>query len=118
MTVHVALLRGINVGGKNRLPMQGLSALFTDAGCTDVRTYVQSGNVIFRATPNLAVRIPAVIEKAISDRPTSSRSAVARSTCGFRTVWRDPSSPTRPSAPAWGRPARCATGEPSSSSPS
>jgi uncharacterized protein (DUF1697 family) len=60
------LLRGINVGRKNRLPMKGVSALFTDAGCTDVQTYVQSGNVVFRAGPSLALRIPAVIEKAIS----------------------------------------------------
>jgi uncharacterized protein (DUF1697 family) len=60
------LLRGINVGGKNRLPMKSLSALFTDAGCTDVQTYIQSGNVIFRATPTLAGRIPAVIENAIA----------------------------------------------------
>jgi len=66
MDLHVALLRGINVGGKNRLPMKSLSALFTDAGCTDVQTYVQSGNIIFGATPSLARRIPALIEKAIS----------------------------------------------------
>jgi len=46
--------------------MKGLSALFTDAGCTDVQTYVQSGNVIFGGTPSLARRIPVVIEKAIA----------------------------------------------------
>ncbi|MGH2394526.1 MAG: DUF1697 domain-containing protein [Candidatus Limnocylindria bacterium] len=60
------MLRGINVGGKNRLQMKSLRALFTDAGCTDVQTYVQSGNVIFGATPSLARRIPVVIEKAIA----------------------------------------------------
>ena len=70
MTVHVALLRGINVGGKNRLPMKSLSALFTDAGCTDVQTFVQSGNVIFRATPNLALQIP-----PLSRRPSRSNPA-------------------------------------------
>jgi len=68
MDLHVALLRGINVGGKNRLPMKSLSALFTDARCTDVQTYVQSGNVTFGATPSLARRIPAVIENAIADQ--------------------------------------------------
>ena len=47
--VNVALLRGINVGGKNRMPMKELVALFVDAGCEDVRTYIQSGNVLFRA---------------------------------------------------------------------
>jgi uncharacterized protein (DUF1697 family) len=46
---HVALMRGINVGGKNKLPMKELAGYFADAGCSDVRTYIQSGNVIFRA---------------------------------------------------------------------
>lgn len=46
--VHVALLRGINVGGKQKVPMPELAALFAEAGCRDVRTYIQSGNVVFR----------------------------------------------------------------------
>jgi uncharacterized protein (DUF1697 family) len=49
----IALLRGINVGGKNILPMKDLTAIFGAAGCTDVKTYIQSGNVIFRAEPKL-----------------------------------------------------------------
>ena len=47
-TKHVALLRGINVGGKNRLRMTDLKSLFLRAGCVGVRTYIQSGNVVFR----------------------------------------------------------------------
>jgi uncharacterized protein (DUF1697 family) len=47
--VHVALLRGINVGGKNMLAMDDLVDVFSQEGCTDVRTYIQSGNVLFRA---------------------------------------------------------------------
>jgi uncharacterized protein (DUF1697 family) len=46
---HIALLRGINVGGKNKLPMKDLAAIFADAGATEVRTYIQSGNVVFTA---------------------------------------------------------------------
>jgi uncharacterized protein (DUF1697 family) len=65
MTSHVALLRGVNVGGKNRLPMKDLAALFEDAGCHSVVTYVQSGNVVFQARAELARRIPALIEKKI-----------------------------------------------------
>jgi uncharacterized protein (DUF1697 family) len=45
----VALLRGINVGGKNLLPMQSLAEIFAAAGSTHVKTYIQSGNVVFRA---------------------------------------------------------------------
>src|ERR1051325_3767610 len=47
--VHVALLRGINVGGKNTLPMTRLAAMFEEAGCAAVRTYIASGNVVFAA---------------------------------------------------------------------
>lgn len=46
MTVHVALLRGINVGGHNKLPMADLRAIAVDSGLTDVGTYIQSGNVL------------------------------------------------------------------------
>jgi uncharacterized protein (DUF1697 family) len=55
---HVALLRGINVGGKNRLPMAELSALFEAGGCAGVRTFIQSGNVLFAAPAALARRLP------------------------------------------------------------
>jgi uncharacterized protein (DUF1697 family) len=67
MNVHVALLRGINVGGKNRLPMADLATMFEDAGCRSVTTYIQSGNVLFQASPALARRIPSLIKKAIAD---------------------------------------------------
>ncbi len=63
--VHVALLRGINVGGKNKLPMKDLAAMFRDAGCQDVRTYIQSGNVLFSAEPSLARDVPALISASI-----------------------------------------------------
>lgn len=65
---HLALLRGINVGGRNKLPMKDLAALFTQAGCRDVRTYIQSGSVVFRAKAALAKRVPILITGAISDR--------------------------------------------------
>ncbi len=55
---YVALLRGINVGGKNMLPMKMLAAMFGDAGCTEVRTYIQSGNVVFRALPSVVEGLP------------------------------------------------------------
>ncbi len=67
MGFHVALLRGINLAGKNRLPMKDLAALFSGAGCGAVTTYIQSGNVVFEASPALARRIPSLIEKAIAD---------------------------------------------------
>jgi uncharacterized protein (DUF1697 family) len=59
----VSLLRGINVGGHNRLPMADLRAIYEAMGCEDVTTYLQSGNVVFRRTRPGAV--PAEVEAAI-----------------------------------------------------
>ena len=66
--------------------MKSLSALFTDAGCTDVRTYIQSGNVVFAGTPSLASRIPVVIEKAISAQFGLRVPVVTRSAAELRKV--------------------------------
>ena len=44
------LLRGVNVGGRNRLPMALFRATLEGAGCSDVSTYIQSGNAVFRAS--------------------------------------------------------------------
>jgi uncharacterized protein (DUF1697 family) len=66
MTTLIALLRGINVGGNNKLPMKELSALLTEMGLRDVRTYIQSGNVVFgcdlKNKATLAAKITAAIK--------------------------------------------------------
>jgi uncharacterized protein (DUF1697 family) len=49
MRTWVAFFRGINVGGNNVLPMKDLVAALENAGVRDVRTYVQSGNAVFRS---------------------------------------------------------------------
>jgi len=68
--MYVALLRGINVGGKNSLPMKELAGMFARAGCREVRTYIQSGNVVFGAddVEGLAERIAAEIEQRFGMR--------------------------------------------------
>lgn len=66
--VHVALLRGINVGGKNRLPMPELRALFCDAGCERVQTYIQSGNVVFTAGTSELAKLSGRLQAAIEER--------------------------------------------------
>ena len=66
--VNVALLRGINVGGKNKLPMKELTALFVEAGCEEVRTYIQSGNVVFRAGSADVEEISSIIRASILER--------------------------------------------------
>jgi uncharacterized protein (DUF1697 family) len=65
---HVALLRGINVGGKNKVPMADLSEVFEEAGCTSVRTYIQSGNVVFEAPRGGAGKLAAALAARIARR--------------------------------------------------
>jgi uncharacterized protein (DUF1697 family) len=66
MSLYVALLRGINVGGKNLIKMTDLAAFFAGLGFTDVRTYIQSGNVIFRADEPDQARLTGLLEAALS----------------------------------------------------
>src|SRR5215210_8465404 len=49
MHTYVALLRGINVGGKNSLPMKELVAIFEGMGVRKIKTYIQSGNAVFQS---------------------------------------------------------------------
>jgi uncharacterized protein (DUF1697 family) len=46
---YVALFRGINVGGRHALPMQDLRQIMASLGCANIKTYIQSGNVVFDA---------------------------------------------------------------------
>jgi uncharacterized protein (DUF1697 family) len=84
--VHVALLRGINVGGKNRLPMKELATIFTAAGCTEVQTSIQSGNVVFRAAAGIARRIPTIVADGIERRFGFRVPVVTVSAAGLREV--------------------------------
>ncbi len=47
MTTYIAILRGINVSGKNKILMQDLIALFESLNFKNVKSYIQSGNVVF-----------------------------------------------------------------------
>jgi uncharacterized protein (DUF1697 family) len=65
--VGIALLRGINVGGHNRVPMPALRTLCEELGWGDVQTYIQSGNVVFRASTPLS-DVAGMLEQAIVRR--------------------------------------------------
>src|SRR5688572_11152653 len=62
---HIALLRGVNVGGHNRLPMKELAAMFASAGGEDVQTYIQSGNVVFRMPASGLARLSARVGREL-----------------------------------------------------
>ena len=73
MPVIICMLRGVNVGGHNLIKMDALRALYESLGLQDPQTYVQSGNVVFRAkereVARLAPRIGNEIERRFGFRP-------------------------------------------------
>ena len=66
MTTYIAILRGINVSGKNKILMQDLKLIFESLHFKNVQTYIQSGNVVFEAKSekNLAT----LIQQKIKDQ--------------------------------------------------
>ena len=68
MASHVALLRGINVGGRNKVPMADLREVVTSLGHTGVTTYIQSGNVLFSTAETDTAKLAAALERAIGER--------------------------------------------------
>ena len=67
MIRYIALLRGINISGKNKIPMAELKKGFEDLGFSDVRTYLNSGNVMFSCREDDITGITKRIEKMIGD---------------------------------------------------
>ena len=65
---YLALLRGINVGGKNIIKMAELKACFENMGFADVATYIQSGNVMFRGSGKNHKNLMSEIERGLSKR--------------------------------------------------
>ena len=67
MASHVALLRGINVGGRNKVPMAELREVVTSLGHTGVTTYIQSGNVLFSTPETDTARLASALQEAIGE---------------------------------------------------
>jgi uncharacterized protein (DUF1697 family) len=65
-TTYVALLRGVNVGGNRKVPMAQLRECLAELGFTDVRTYLQSGNAVFRATSVPTAEVAGRIEESLT----------------------------------------------------
>jgi len=65
--IYVALLRGINVGGNNKVSMPQLKDAFERAGLKTVKTYINSGNIIFRNDSHTPSELVDLLEKTIAD---------------------------------------------------
>ncbi|MDX6507982.1 MAG: hypothetical protein QOG06_2626 [Gaiellaceae bacterium] len=85
MAQHIVLLRGINIGPRNRVSMPDLRSALEEAGFKDVQTYLQSGNVVLTsaATPDSVRR---KVEKLIADRFGLEIAVVVRSRAQLAAV--------------------------------
>ncbi len=68
MNIYVALIRGINVGGNNSLPMRELVILLEEIGAKKVKTYIQSGNAVFHSDENNTVQLSQQLGAGIKKR--------------------------------------------------
>lgn len=80
----LALLRGVNVGGKNIVPKDALRGCFEDLGFSRVRTYIQSGNILFRSAETDVTALTDEIEQALSGRFSYKARAVVLARRTFR----------------------------------
>ena len=85
MTVFVALLRAVNVGGTGKLAMSELRRLCEDAGFESVRAYIASGNVVFRASGPEA-RVKATLQAALAARFDRAPGVLLRSAAQLSAV--------------------------------
>jgi uncharacterized protein (DUF1697 family) len=68
MNTYIALFRGINVGGRNSLPMKELVTILEELGCQNVRTYIQSGNAVFESDTDDISRLSKSISSSVEKR--------------------------------------------------
>jgi len=89
MTTYVALLRAINLGPKNKVPMAELTKIFAAARCSDVRTYIQSGNVVFCASPTIASALRGDLQRRIRKQFDLEVPVVLRTVDEMKAVLRE-----------------------------
>jgi hypothetical protein len=131
LATYVALLRGINVGGRTRVSMADLRTLFLALGSEDVATYVQSGNVLFKAPLAGPAELAPPIEEEIRRRLGLNVRVVVRTAAQLAQVvagnpfaadeidpgsFTSPSWPSHPTEPASARSRRSRSSATSSAS--
>ncbi|MDE2888962.1 MAG: DUF1697 domain-containing protein [Gemmatimonadota bacterium] len=82
----LALLRGVNAGGKNVVPKDALRGCFEGLGFSSVRTYIQTGNILFRSKDTDVPALTGEIERALSERFSYNARAVVLSRKSYRTA--------------------------------
>lgn len=84
--IYVALLRGINVGGKNKIEMKGLKNSFEKAGMKYVNTYINTGNIIFSTNKKSKHELSDLLEKVIEENFNLKIKVLIRSQKEFEAV--------------------------------
>jgi uncharacterized protein (DUF1697 family) len=86
MSSHIALLRGINVGGRNLVTMSQLRDLFADLGFAGATTLLQSGNVVFKCNGQTADALEKLLEKETASRLSVSAEYIVRSAAEWAKI--------------------------------
>jgi len=86
MKTYISILRGINVGGKNPVNMNSLQEMYEKLGFKNVKTYIQSGNVVFQSTEMPTEEIERVISDEIFIRFTLSIPVIVRENSALRII--------------------------------
>ena len=86
MPTYISLLRGINVGGHRRIRMAELKSAYEALGLTNVRTYVQSGNVVFGCTIRRASQVAVLLEQQIKSSFGHDVAVMVRTPSDFRRI--------------------------------
>ena len=89
VTTYIALLRAVNVGGKNGVAMAALRRFFGDLGFADAQTLLQSGNVVFRGTTRSTSRLERLLEREAAARLGLETLFFVRSAAEWAAVIRD-----------------------------
>src|SRR5688500_13984938 len=87
MTQYVALLRGINVGGNHLIKMKALRSCFEGQGLTDVATYIQSGNDLFKSSKKV-INLIGLLDSALGEQFVSRAVVVVLAVDQLRDVVR------------------------------
>jgi uncharacterized protein (DUF1697 family) len=87
METYISLLRGINVSGQKKTPMKELAAAYESLGFSNVRTYIQSGNVVFDHAQTVPEKLSRMIEEKIVEVFGFSASVIIRTKEELRSVF-------------------------------
>ena len=86
MTIHIGLLRAVNLAGHNKIGMADLRELLAALGLQDVRSLLQSGNVVFRSDVHTAAQLEGVLEHAAAKRLGLETDFFVRTASDWKTI--------------------------------